>query len=314
LVTPETAALITTNIELARLLEEEATGLPFEAHEYAWHEQDGTSKLFHDLVDVTRCATDLPMAGLSPIDDSFLELRRVLRREEIDRYRTLGRDAAICVRTACNTAEEGATENDIAARLAFECEKRDILPLVNLVAADERISRYRHPLPTANRLRETLLVALTGRRHGLHASLTRMVSLPTPDDRLGSRHKAVTRVDARAILESVPGVTLGAVFARELDQYALEGFAEEWRCHHQGGLTGYAGREVFAVPDCPYRLKGNQALAWNPSITSVKSEDTILISDDGLEILTRDLEWPQETVRLHAGEVPRPSLAVRGER
>jgi Xaa-Pro aminopeptidase len=314
LVTADAAALITTNIELARLLEEEAPGLPFEGHEYPWHEQDAASKLVDDLVDVRRCASDLPMAGFSSIDDSFLELRRALGPAEIDRYRALGQDAAICVRTACTSAEEGATEYDVAARLAFECEKRDILALVNLVAADQRISSYRHPLPTSNRLRQTLLVALTGRRHGLHASLTRMVSLAVPDERLASRHKAVTRVDARAIQESVPGVTLGEVFAQELDQYAAEGFPEEWRSHHQGGLTGYAGREVFAVPGCPYRLRPNQALAWNPSITSVKSEDTILISEDGFEILTRDPEWPEETTQLQAGAVSRPSLLVKGER
>ena len=97
-----------------------------------------------------------------------------------------------------------------------------------------------------------------------------------------------------------------------LDQYAAEGFAEEWRLHHQGGLTGYAGREV--VPECPYQLKANQALAWNPSITSVKSEDTVLISDDSFDILTRDPEWPEETAQLDGGAVARPSLLVKGER
>jgi Xaa-Pro aminopeptidase len=314
LVTPEAAALITTNIELARLLEEEVLGLSFETHPHPWQEQDGSSKLLGDLVDPSRCAADLPMEGLSLVDDDFLELRRVLHPAEIARYRDLGRDAATCVAAACAAAEAGETEHEIAARVAFECEMRDILALVNLVAADERISKYRHPLPTSNRLQRALLVALTGRRHGLHASLTRMVSLHLPEDDIVVRHRAVTRVDARAILESVPGTSLGDVLAREIDQYRSEGFPEQWRLHHQGGLTGYSGREAFAVPDSPYRLKANQALAWNPSITSVKSEDTILISDDGFEILTRDPEWPEETVQLPQGGIPRPSLLVKGDR
>jgi Xaa-Pro aminopeptidase len=312
-VTEEAAALITTNIELVRLLEEEAPGLPLEGIEYPWQEEDALSKVLPQLCDVSRCASDLPSDGLSAIDEDFLELRRVLRPPEIARYRDLGQDAAVCVATACGSAEEGDSEHEIAARLAFECEKRDILSLVNLVAADDRISRYRHPLPTFNRLEQTLLVALTGRRHGLHASLTRMLSLKSPGAELQARHDSVSRVDARAILASRPGSSLGEAMSEEIDQYAAEGWPQEWRLHHQGGLTGYAGREVFAVPGSPYRLQPNQALAWNPSITRVKSEDTILISDNGFEILTQDPQWPQRPAEIGQGSVPRPSMLLKGE-
>jgi Xaa-Pro aminopeptidase len=204
------------------------------------------------------------------------------------------------------------TEYDIAARVALECAERDILCLVDLVAADDRISKYRHPLPTANHLQSTLLVALTGRRHGLHASVTRMVSVDEPDADLAARHEAVTRVDARAIVESSPGASLGEVLARAIEQYELEGFPEEWRLHHQGGLTGYAGREVFAVPGSRYVLKEDQVVAWNPSITRVKSEDTVLIAGGEPEILTRDPEWPEQATVIPQGAITRPSLWVGG--
>jgi Xaa-Pro aminopeptidase len=315
IVTRDGAALITTNIELGRLLDEEAPGLPLEALEYPWQEQGGgLDLLLRRFCEPARCATDLPHADLSPIDDDFLELRRVLRAPEIDRYRDLGRDAAACVGIACRAAEPGMTEYDIAARVALECAERDILPLVDLVAADDRISKYRHPLPTDNKLRRTLLVALTGRRHGLHASVTRMVSLEQPDADLSARHEAVMRVDARAILESSPGASLGEVLTREIEQYGLEGFAEEWHLHHQGGLTGYAGREVFAVPGSPYVLKEDQVVAWNPSITRVKSEDTVLVSGGQPEILTRDPEWPEQETALPQGAITRPSLWLGGAR
>jgi Xaa-Pro aminopeptidase len=312
-VTPDAAALITTNIELARLLQEEAPGLPLETLEYPWQEQQGSVELLARFCDPSRCGTDLPDGERPPIDDDFLELRRVLRPAEIVRYRQLGRDAAACVGSACKAAQPGETEHEIAARVASECQKHGILALVNLVAADDRIAQYRHPLPTGNRLQKTLLVALTGRRHGLHASLTRMATFVDPDSDLLARHEAVTRVDARVILESSPGRSLGEVMAREMDQYASEGFAEEWRLHHQGGLTGYAGREVFAVPGSPYRLKFDQAVAWNPSITRVKSEDTVLISEGGPEILTHDPSWPQRLVEVDEGAICRASLLVRGE-
>jgi hypothetical protein len=76
--------------------------------------------------------------------------------------------------------------------------------------------------------------------------------------------------------------------------YEARGYPDEWRRHHQGGLTGYKGREVFAVPDEPTPLPGSCAVAWNPSITGgAKSEDTALVSDERLEVLTRTPALPE---------------------
>ena len=70
--------------------------------------------------------------------------------------------------------------------------------------------------------------------------------------------------------------------------YAGQGFAEEWRRHHQGGRTGYRGREVFAVPGSQAVLPDACAVAWNPSVTGGgKSEDTALVTPAGVEVLTR---------------------------
>ena len=40
------------------------------------------------------------------------------------------------------------------------------------------------------------------------------------------------------------------------------------------------------------RIQGNQAFAWNPSIAGTKSEDTILLSDKGTEIVSQVGDWP----------------------
>ena len=104
---------------------------------------------------------------------------------------------------------------------------------------------------------------------------------------------------------------MGEVVALALDQYALEGFPREWELHHQGGLTGYAGREIFGDPDSEHRLQRNQALTWNPSITGAKSEDTILLTDGGAEILTRTGSWPELEVDLPAGTLRRPAILLR---
>jgi Xaa-Pro dipeptidase len=309
LVTPDRAFLLTTNIELRRLFDEEVGGLPFEGVEWPWHEQAGADRVVAGLCDPSRSVSDLGAFGLSPADPSLAALRFTLLPTEIDRFGLLGRDAAEAVEMACLSARPGDSEFDLAARVAEECVRRNILPLVNLVATDDRIAAYRHPLPTERRLVRTALVALTGRRHGLHASLTRMFTFGDPDDDLRARHGAVLRVDARYLVESRPGATLGQVMAAAIEQYAAEGFAEEWRPHHQGGLTGYGGREVFATPGEGHQLEAGQALAWNPSITRVKSEDTVVVREEGApEILTSTGTWPRVEIQLPGGTVSRPGL------
>ena len=309
LVTPEEAYLLTTNIEVGRLLEEELGGVSFTAIDWPWHDSSRPRSIVAELCDPARSASDIGVYGV-PTAADLAELRFTLLPPEIGRYRRLGRDAAASVEEACRATAPGDTELEVAGRVAMECSRRNILPLVNLVASDARIARYRHPLPTGNRVGRTLLVALTGRRHGLHASLTRMVSFGPLDAELAFRQSAVSRVDARMILESRPGASLAEVMRRGMDQYASEGFPDEWRMHHQGGLTGYAGREVFATPTAGHRLGTNQVVAWNPSITRVKSEDTVLVANTGVDVLTRTDQWPQERIELPVGALERPVLQV----
>ena len=310
LVTAHDAFLLTANIELPRLLDEQVAGLPVTPEEWPWYEPDGARAIVERLCRADRSVSDQADLGLAPAPPELAHLRHTLVPEEVDRYRALGAAAAEAVETACRAARPGDTELDVAARLADECGRRDILPLVNLVGADGRIDRYRHPLPTAHRVKRVLLVALTGRRHGLHASLTRMVAFGEADEERTARHRAVARVDTRMLLESRPGARLGDVLALGIEQYESEGFAGQWRLHHQGGLTGYAGREVLATPRADHRLAALHAVAWNPSITGVKSEDTGLVTDAGPEVLTRSATWPHAPVELSQGVVDRPLILI----
>jgi Xaa-Pro aminopeptidase len=312
LVTRERVFLLAANNEVARVLDEELSALPLEVVTFPWFRPTRARGLVERLARHAPVVSDLGQLGLARADPSFTALRLTLLEPELERYRRLGQDAAEVVEAACTEARPGQREREVAARIVEGCAERGILPLVVLVGGDERIARYRHPLPTERAWERTLLVALTGRRHGLHASLTRMVSAGDPDAELSARMAAVQRVDAAMLLASRPGRSLGEVLARGQAQYAAEGHPGEWELHHQGGLTGYAGRERFATPGDSLALCPAQALAWNPSITRVKSEDTALVTEDGPELLTRTARWPLVEVRLPEGTLARPALRVLG--
>jgi antitoxin VapB len=197
---------------------------------------------------------------------------------------------------AVRAVSPGQSEYQIAGLLAQEAECRGVQATVILVAADERIFNYRHPIPTGKKLERYAMLVLCGQRQGLVCSLTRLVHFGPLPDELRRRAAAVAQVDATFIAATRPGRLLGQIFRDGVAAYAQAGFPDEWRLHHQGGPAGYEPREIVANPDSADNVSTGQVYAWNPSITGTKSEDTILVGENGNEILTAIPGWPSLAV------------------
>jgi len=197
----------------------------------------------------------------------------------------------------CTSLKTGDTENEIAGRLAEDLLAKGIVPTVLLIAADDRISKYRHPIPTDKKVKKYVMVVLCGRKWGLIVSLTRLVHFGKISAELRRKHNATTEVDARFILSTRPGAKVSDIFRCALQTYKNTGFADEWRLHHQGGATGYEGRDYKGTLDCKEVVQENQAFAWNPSITGTKSEDTIIALPDRTKIISPVPDWPMIEAR-----------------
>ena len=63
--------------------------------------------------------------------------------------------------------------------------------------------------------------------------------------------------------------------------YAEAGFPYEWRSHHQGGMAGYATRELVATAETRQEIEPGMAFAWNPSLPGAKAEETFVLTKDG---------------------------------
>ena len=74
--------------------------------------------------------------------------------------------------------------------------------------------------------------------------------------------------------------------------YEATGYAGAEADHHQGGITGYLSRDILALPTARERINPSMAVAWNPSVNGSKIEDTALVTDGDIEILTTDERWP----------------------
>ncbi len=297
--------LQSSNIENARLMEEECAGLPLVPWVFDWS-TDAVAVFNSRRLQGAPYGTDGgPWGGGVDLTSDLMRLRHPLLPPEVERYRQLGKDAENAMAGACRSLKVGMTEYQAAALLAGKCLERGIEATVRLVAFDERIDRFRHPIPTAKTLVKRALMVLGARRQGLIVSLSRMVSLGPIDSELRRKHDAVCRVDTVLNLNSVPGQSLNGILQKGIAQYEKEGFAEEWKQHHQGGLTGYEGRDIRATPRSDYVLPAPDAVAWNPSITGTKSEDTFLVTETGLENLTESRDWPMVKAETDKGALER---------
>ena len=289
------AFVLFMDIERSRVeAEERLEELGYELCPFPWHE--GKAATVARLVEAAG-----PLADEAVLDPH----RRCLGAEELERYRTAGAAAAEAMTQATGSLRPHQTEDDVAGALAAQCRARGLVPRVVLVAGESRQPLHRHPLPTRSPLGRHALLAVTAEREGLFVSMTRLVSFGPPPARLAELTEACAEVDAAVLAASRPGVSLAELLRVLARAYEDRGFPDEWRKHHQGGLTGYKGREVFATPGEETRLPPTCAVAWNPSIAGgAKSEDTALVSADGIEVVTETPGLPT----IEVGDLRRPAI------
>jgi Xaa-Pro aminopeptidase len=301
--------LICDDVERERIAAEEVEGQGFQIVSYPWHEPDLAGAV-RQLAS-GRIGADTVVPGTEPLTPEFATLRYALTPAEVARYRELGLQMGLAMTRACHEVRPGLAEHQIAAMLAGDLRAFGIVPTVLLVAADERAYRYRHPIPTGRKLERLAMLVAGGRREGLIATMTRLVHFGALPAELRRKHDAVVRVDTALITATQPGARVAAIFQAGLDAYAQTGFPDEWHLHHQGGATGYAGRDYRATAHTTAIVQPSQAFAWNPTISGTKSEDTLLATDAGPQILTVTRDLPKVDVNWEGGSLERPDILIR---
>ena len=288
--------ILANNIEMPRMIAEEVSTDEFEPVEFSWQDEKAAGDLLvtkaRSLAD-SEIATDLSIhPSTRSIEAKLAPCRYELTGNEIDRFRALGADAGTAVRDAIGMISPGQSEIEIAAAMQAELAARNMTSVVTLVAADERIRKYRHPTPTDNRWRTTLLLVTCAKREGLIVNLSRMVCVGDVPAELRERTEAAASVNATLWNATRPGVTGAELYQTAENAYSNVGFPDEINLHHQGGAAGYKTREWVAHPKSVEVVKDNQAFAWNPSIAGTKVEETMIAIGDGCEVITSSPDFP----------------------
>jgi len=312
LVTAEGRRFVLANaIEMPRMIDEVLTGLDYEPIEYPWtDDQDSAHAVRTARAAIggdPRLGSDWPLPDVALVEPAILRVRAPLTDGEVSRYRALGAEAGRMMGGVCRALTPGDDERDISRAVVDGAATIRARAIVSLVGSDDRLLRYRHPVPTPTRWKHVVMLALCAERDGLVVSLSRIVSAGGPAD-LESRTRAAASVFGRILDATRPGARAAALYAVAADGYRDAGFPGEELKHHQGGAIGYRAREWVAHPRSDEVVRERQAFAWNPSITGTKIEDTALVNGDSLEIITSTPDWPTIALgtpnrRFHAADV-----------
>lgn len=321
--------LVANEIEAPRMIEEELAGFDCDALIFPWFKSSAAQEVAKAYKGTT--VSDDGQLGRN-VHADLMPLRAMLSETELERYRTYGELAAFAMQSALDAIERGQTEAEIGAALVAAGTGCGFHVPVYLIAADERIAKHRHPLPTHTQKAKRYVMLVGGfQRDGLNVSMTRFKRFEELNADLLDAYERICCVDAAVQEATQPGRMLGEVFGDCQRAYAKFGFdANEWHKHHQGGATGYGARTCKGAPGETYRVLDDtwtknlkthlgidaafgQAYAWNPSAPGVKSEDTFLVWPDGRrEIITSTPELPALDLapRLgHATEVFKSGMA-----
>ncbi|HVG06408.1 MAG TPA: M24 family metallopeptidase, partial [Thermoanaerobaculia bacterium] len=293
--------LLTNNIEMRRFLEEDLAGQGYIPLERPWTGEQADPS---DLLGPVPLASDVSEYG-----KEIARLRYRLTAGEIERFRGLGRDAGAALGDVCRGLQPGMTEREIGRKASEAMSALGADPIVLLVAAGERLARYRHPPPTEHRWeKDGVMVVVCARREGLIVALTRIVwAGPVPED-IRRRTRAAAEVNARLLAATRPGAAGRELFAVAARAYEELGYPGEERLHHQGGPCGYLSRDWIANPASEEVVQTPQAFAWNPSVTGTKVEETWI----GEEAVTATPGWPSLEIAVDGRICSFPDIAVLG--
>jgi Xaa-Pro dipeptidase len=302
--------LIANNIEMPRLLAEQVSVDDFEPIELTWQAEKDPKSIIHAAGSLTigDLGCDIGFPETRSIETSIAECRAELTPEEVTRYKELGRDCGHALGRLIPTLSPGMRETAVVQIVRDALQGFDIFPVVTLIGADDRIAKYRHPVATENVWTNTLMIVVCGKRDGLVASLTRMVCAGAIPAELQRRTESCAAVNAALYHATRAGATAAELYKVADEAYAAQGFEGEINKHHQGGAAGYRTRDWVAHPGSADVVRPNQAFAWNPSISGTKTEETAILIDDQLQIVTATEGYPEITTVIEGREYSSPGI------
>ena len=274
LITRDDAVVIAPVNEFDRIVEEEIDGQPLRVEKVEW--LPGAAAGW-----AARTIGSGRLASPSGIARDLVTARSLLVAAEHVRMEWLGAVVLETVEREMARVRIGISEDELVADVTRDFAAQGVRLPVVLIAADDRIARYRHPISASKPIQDRVMLVVVAERWGLHVAHTQFRELTDRSAEITDRAQRLAHVLAAVRSATVPGNTLGDVIAVAQDEYERVGLHHEWTLHHQGGTIGYQAREQIAAPADATPIQPGMAFAWNPSAQGYKLEETLYLDADG---------------------------------
>ncbi len=288
--TEQDTYLFAYSMDADRIMEEELEGLPVEQITVLWNQGTLEEAVEQKLGDAN-VISDYPAAGWSCRFEELLQLRLPYTLWEQKRYEQVG---ALCDRLFYEAAEElqpGMTEQQAASILARHFEEEKMVPKVLLVGSDERITKYRHPLPSDKVMEHTVLLHVASDKYGMHGNITRMLCFGEIPGNLERDYELLNLCQASVMSLLKPGVPYKELLNIRRQILREAGKESEWNLHFPGATAGYfVGSSEPILGEA--RVEDTRCYDWFMTVTGAKVEELSMASPQGGKVLSAAGWWP----------------------
>lgn len=281
--------IIAYSMDGQRIIDDELNGLGFDLLELKWFEGD-IYKTASNLLKNKKAISDVYLEGADFKLMDLYSLHYPFTENEIEKLKWLSEKAEIIIYETAKKIKPGLSELEAEKILIKESADNGITVAVCLIGSDERISMYRHPLPSIKKINKMVMLAFAFRKWGIFAPVTRMIHFGDDiEDSIKTKYEAICTIEANVFSMCRPGTKFTDILKKQKSLYKELGFEEEWKNHFQGGLTGYLGNDPTQCFNEKAKIIKNQPFNWYITVTGVKVEEVFLSTG---ELLTSNGLWP----------------------
>jgi antitoxin VapB len=302
--------LVSHAMDGRRFMDEQVAGQGYDLVTLFWHQGSPQGKILEQTRGM-RVGADFPLPGARHYGPEIVDLHYPFSDLDLERCRWIGQTANRIVAQVAEQLEPGVSEQEVAAALLHRYAEEGLTIDVLIVGFDDRISRYRHPMPTGNVLQRYALLHPAARRWGLHCNLTRLVHWGEPPSDVKRAMDGAAAIGGHVARMLAPGVAFADILAEQIRLYRKLGYSGEWMHHFQGGITGYTLADPTRCQDQEARVVERQAYDYFITITGAKFEELTLLTEQGPEVASLGPGWPQRTIQTPNGSIEVPDVLIR---
>lgn len=248
-----------------------------------------TQGLFAELVGY------LSGVEMKPVGTIVKHLRMVKRPYELDCIRRAARSADDAFLHVLKLMKPGVREYEIAAEIQYQLKKAgmDGESFPSIVAAGAHSSRP-HAVPGEYKMQagDFVTIDMGAKYRGYCSDMTRTVVIGTADAKQKEVYDVVLTAQKKAVAAVKPGLRCCDLDAIARDSIGACGYGENF-LHSLGHGVGLDIHELPTVSrNCDIILEPGMVITIEPGVYlpgwgGVRIEDTVIVTEDGCEIITK---------------------------